>query len=47
MGNSLGTTVNHFNKASHELQKIDKDVMKIAGSSPELETLKIEKPTKE
>jgi DNA recombination protein RmuC len=47
IGNSLGTTVNHFNKASHELQKIDKDVMKIAGVSPELEILKIEKPNKE
>ncbi len=47
MGNSLGTTVNHFNKASHELQKIDKDVMKISGSSPELETLQLEKPNKE
>ena len=47
MGNSLGTTVNHFNKASHELQKIDKDVTKITGASPEIEALQLEKPTKE
>lgn len=47
MGNTLGTTVNHFNKASHELKKIDKDVMKITGESPEIEQLQIEKPIKE
>ena len=45
LGNSLGTTVNHFEKASHALRQIDKDVTKISGTSPELETLKIEKPT--
>lgn len=47
MGNTLGTTVNHYNKASHELQKIDKDIMKITGESPELEQLQIDKPNKE
>ncbi|MCD5390209.1 MAG: DNA recombination protein RmuC, partial [Candidatus Pacebacteria bacterium] len=47
MGNTLGTTVNHYNKASAELKKIDKDVMKITGESPELESLQIEKPIKE
>ncbi len=45
LGNSLGTTVNHFEKASHELRQIDKDVTKISGTSPKLETLKIEKPS--
>ncbi len=45
LGNSLSTTVNHFDKASHELRQIDKDVTKISGTSPELETLKIEKPS--
>lgn len=31
LGSSLGTTVNHFNRAYKELQKMDKDVVKIAG----------------
>jgi len=44
MGNSLSTTVNHYNTASKELGKIDKDVMRITGSSIELEPLVIEKP---
>lgn len=44
MGNSLSTTVNHYNTASKELGKIDKDVMRITGSSIELEPLAIEKP---
>jgi DNA recombination protein RmuC len=30
LGSSLGTTVNHFNRAHKELKKIDKDVMRIA-----------------
>jgi len=30
LGNSLGTTVNHYNRAHKELKKIDKDVMRIA-----------------
>ncbi len=47
MGNSLGTTVNHFNKASQELQKIDKDITSIGGDSPELNQLILEKPYKE
>jgi DNA recombination protein RmuC len=32
LGNSLGTTVGHFNNASRELKKVDKDVVKIAKS---------------
>ncbi len=47
MGNSLGTTVNHFNSASKELGKIDKDITKIAGASPELNTELLDKPSKE
>lgn len=30
LGNSLGTTVGHFNNASRELKKVDKDIVKIA-----------------
>ena len=44
LGNSLETTVNHYNNASAEFKKIDKDVIKITGGSSEIETLKIERP---
>lgn len=44
LGNSLSTTVNHFNAGSKELGKIDKDVLRITGSSPELEAQLLEKP---
>lgn len=44
VGNSLGTTVNHFNAASKELGKIDKDVAKITGDSMDIEQLVLEKP---
>lgn len=44
IGNTLGTTVNHYNKASNELKKIDKDILKITGESPEIETQILEKP---
>ncbi|MGB0925325.1 MAG: DNA recombination protein RmuC [Minisyncoccia bacterium] len=47
IGNTLGTTVNHYNTASKELGKIDKDITKITGESPELETLKLDKPIKD
>ncbi len=47
LGNSLGTTVNHYNTASKELGKIDKDVMRISGDSPGLETLNLDKPEEE
>jgi len=46
MGNSLGTTVNHYNAAQKELGKIDKDVMKIAGEGIGLDPLVLEKPQK-
>ncbi len=44
LGNSLGTTVNHYNAAHKELGKIDKDVVKIAESSPVIDPLVIDKP---
>lgn len=44
LGVSLKTTVNHFNKTSGELKKMDKDVMRIAGSSPGLEVELLEGP---
>lgn len=47
LGNSLGTTVNHYNTAHKELGKIDKDVLRIAGASPGIEILTIDKPNLE
>lgn len=44
LGNSLGTTVNHFNSAHKELKKVDKDVVKIAQSDAAIEPLTLNKP---
>ena len=44
LGDALGTVVNHYNASNKELKKIDKDVLRIAGTSPELSLLEIEKP---
>jgi DNA recombination protein RmuC len=44
LGNALGTVVNHYNASNKELKKIDKDVLKISGTSPEINLLEIEKP---
>jgi DNA recombination protein RmuC len=44
LGGSLGTTVNHYNNAHKELKKIDKDVVHIAGASPGVEPLLIDRP---
>ncbi len=44
VGVSLGTTVNHYNAAQKELGKVDKDVVRITGTSMDLEQLAIEKP---
>lgn len=47
LGNSLATTVNHFNAGSKEFKKLDKDVMRIVGDAPGLEALSIDKPERE
>jgi DNA recombination protein RmuC len=44
MGNALGTVVNHYNTSGKEFKKINKDVLKISGSSNEIDLLEIEKP---
>lgn len=44
LGGSLGTTVNHFNTAHKELKKVDKDVVKIAQTTPNVEPLLLDKP---
>lgn len=45
VGNSLGTTVGHYNNASKELGKIDKDIVKIGGGDMVLDPLILDKPT--
>lgn len=50
LGNSLGTTVGHFNSAHKELAKVDKDVLKISGETngrPTLEPVVLDKPVLE
>lgn len=44
LGNSLGTTVNHFNAAHKELKKVDKDIVKISDSSAGVEPLLLDRP---
>lgn len=44
LGNALNTVSNHYNASNKELKKIDKDVLRIAGASPELALLEVEKP---
>lgn len=44
LGNSLGTTVGHYNTTYKELGKIDKNIVKIAGTDPSVEPLLLAKP---
>ncbi|HEU0266698.1 MAG TPA: DNA recombination protein RmuC [Candidatus Saccharimonadaceae bacterium] len=45
LGSALGTTVGHYNNAHKSLGRMDKDVVKIAGSDPGVEPLLIDRPT--
>lgn len=47
LGNNLGTTVNMYNSAYKEFNKIDKDVYRISGEKIGAEPLEIEKPEQE
>jgi DNA recombination protein RmuC len=47
LGNSLSTTINHFNASNKELKKIDKDVMRITGNTIDIEQLQIAKPDRD
>ena len=47
LGNSLGTTVGHFNTTYKELGKIDKDVVKIAETNPSVEPMVLDRPSLE
>jgi len=44
LGSSLSTTVNHYNSAHKEFEKVDKDVLKITGKASEIEPLALERP---
>lgn len=44
LGNSLSTTVNHFNATGKSFKMIDKDVLRITGEAVGIETLIIDKP---
>jgi DNA recombination protein RmuC len=46
LGNSLATTVNHYNKTAGEFKKIDKDVMRVTDGKEggEIQEIEIEKP---
>ncbi len=45
LGNNLSTTVNSYNSAYKEFNKVDKDVVKITGSEKTIEPMLIDKPT--
>ncbi|MFA5248518.1 MAG: DNA recombination protein RmuC [Patescibacteria group bacterium] len=47
LGNSLSTTVNHYNSAYKEFKKVDKDVIKITGEESKIEVLELERPKEE
>jgi DNA recombination protein RmuC len=47
LGNSLGTTVGHFNTTYKELGKIDRDIVKIADTEPTVEPVLIDRPSLE
>lgn len=44
LGNHLGTTVGSYNKAGKEFEKIDKDVVKIAGGKSQIKIKQLDRP---
>jgi DNA recombination protein RmuC len=47
LGNALGTVVNHYNASGKAFKQIDKDVLRVAGTAPGLDTKVLEKPDME
>ena len=47
LGNSLSTTINHYNAGYKELGKVDKDILRITGTAVGIETLTLERPSVE
>lgn len=45
IGNSLGTTVNHYNSAHREFEKVDKDIARITETEKVIEPLALERPS--
>jgi len=44
LGNAISVAVSHYNASGKELKKIDKDVLRISGESPQLNPLELSKP---
>mgnify|MGYP001606307846 CR=1 FL=1 len=47
LGNTLTTTINHYNAGYKELGKVDKDILRITGEKAGFDTLTLEKPSVE
>ncbi len=47
LGNTLGTSVSHYNNAYKEFNKIDKDVIRITNGEKTVEPILLDKPTLE
>jgi DNA recombination protein RmuC len=47
LGNNLSTTVNSYNSAYKEFNKIDKDIIRVTGGEKQIEPLLIDKPAVE
>lgn len=44
LGSSLSTVVNHYNNSGKELKKVDKDILRITGEAPGIESLAVDHP---
>ena len=44
LGASISTVVNHYNNSGKELKKIDKDILKITGEAPGIESVTVDHP---
>ncbi len=44
LGSSLGTVINHYNNSGKELKKVDRDILRITGDSPGLDTKTVDQP---
>jgi DNA recombination protein RmuC len=47
VGVALGVAVGHYDSANKEFKKVDKDILRITGESPQLETLSLERPQRD
>lgn len=44
LGSSLSTVVNHYNNSGKELKKVDKDILRITGDAPGIESSVVDHP---